>query len=194
MSILDLSRTNTDHAAPTPTDRLLTASLLLAPPIYLLADSLYASRGWDDPAAGGVHVIGALLYGFVLLRLTSWARGRLAAGMLFAAVAGTAGNVAYGFNTIQVSLGGIDLVDASGPAVIIKPLGLFFPLALFVGGVIALRVGQHRSGVLLMLSGAIWPIAHNGNIGWLAVAVNVLLVVAILPLASARPTPDPTAA
>ena len=32
----------------TPVDRLLTASLIGAPLIYLIADSLYAARGWAD--------------------------------------------------------------------------------------------------------------------------------------------------
>lgn len=182
MSTLDLTCTSTDHGRRTPTDLLLTGSLLLAPLVYLLADSLYAARGWDDADAGGVHVIGALAYGFVLLRLASWARGWLAAGMLVAAVIGTAGNVAHGFNTIHVSLGGVDLVDTSGPGAIIKPLGLFFPLALLLGAVILRRIGRAPSAVLLGVAAVGWPVAHIGNIAWLAVTMNLLLVVALVPL------------
>src|SRR5688500_5440742 len=99
----------------TPTDALLTGSLLVAPLLYLVVDTMYATRGWDDGDAGGMHVIGALAYGFVLVRLASWSRGWLAAATLLCGLVGAAGNVAYGFNTIHVSLGAVDLVDTSGP-------------------------------------------------------------------------------
>lgn len=183
MSAIDLDPTSTVHARRTPTDLLLTGSLLVAPLVYLLADSLYATRGWDDADAGGVHVIGAVLYGFVLLRLASWERGWLAAAMLVAAVFGTAGNVAYGFNTIHVSLGAVDLVDASGPAAIIKPLGLFFPVALLLGAAILRRVGLLWRAALLGICAVAWPLAHIANIAWLAVTVNALQVITLAPLA-----------
>jgi hypothetical protein len=182
MSLLDVSH-GTVQGRRTPTDLLLTGSLAVAPLVYLLADSLYAARGWDDADAGGVHVLGALAYGFVLLRFAAWSRGRLAAAMLFTAVLGTAGNVAYGFNTIHVSLGGVDLVDVSGPGAIIKPLGLFFPLALLLGAVVLRTLGHRLSSTVVALAALAWPIAHIGNIAWLAVAVNVLLVVGLVPLA-----------
>jgi hypothetical protein len=183
MGILDLTPATTDQQRRTPTEILFTGALVVGPVVYLLVDSLYAARGWDDADAGGIHVIGAVLYGFVLLRLASWARGWLAAGMVAAAVVGTAGNVAYGFNTINVSLGGVDLVDTSGPGAIIKPLGLVFPLALLIGAVILRRIGRVRVAVLLGLAGIAWPVAHIGNIAWLAVVVNLVLVVALVPLA-----------
>ncbi len=72
----------TDQGRRTPTDLILIGALLVALLVYLLADSLYATRGWDDADAGDVHVIGALLSGFVLLRLANWARGWLAAVIL----------------------------------------------------------------------------------------------------------------
>lgn len=188
MTTLDLTPATTDQDRRTPTDLLLTGSLVVAPLVYLLADSLYAARGWDDADAGGVHVIGAVLCGFVLLRLASWARGWLAAAMVAAAVIGTAGNVAYGFNTINVSLGGVDLVDTSGPGAIIKPLGLVFPIALLLGAVILRRIGQMWTAALVGVAGIAWPVAHIGNLAWLAVTVNVVLVVALVPLAwTARP-------
>ena len=60
-------RTGTD--AITPTDRLLTGALLVAPLLYLAADTTYATRGWDDAAGGVLHVLGAIAYGFVVLRI-----------------------------------------------------------------------------------------------------------------------------
>src|SRR4051794_17944767 len=116
-------------------DRLLTLSLIAAPVIYLIADSLYAARGWADPTAAVFHVLGAIAYTFLLLRVVTWSDGILAAVLLFIGAIGVAGNVAYGFNTIHVSLGDTDLVDATGAANLIKPLGLCFPLMLLLTAV-----------------------------------------------------------
>ena len=168
-------------------DRLLTASLFVAPFIYLIADSLYAIRGWADPAAAIVHVLGAIAYTFVLLRVTTWSDGPLAASLLVVGALGVAGNVAYGFNTIHVSLGDTDLVDASGAAVIIKPLGLFFPLMLLLAAA-ALRRTVALWVVLLLAAASIaWPVAHIANIGWLAIVVNVALVGSFVAVATTGP-------
>jgi hypothetical protein len=70
-------------AARTPTDLLLNAATLVAPLVYLAADSLYAARGWDDPDAGAVHVLGAIVYAFVLIRIATWSTGWLSAATLF---------------------------------------------------------------------------------------------------------------
>jgi hypothetical protein len=88
-----------------PVDRVLTACLIIAPVVYLIADVLYAIRGWDDPTAAVFHILGAIGYTLVLLRLVTWGDGALAAILLVVGVLGAAGNVAYGFNTIHVSLG-----------------------------------------------------------------------------------------
>jgi hypothetical protein len=168
---------------PSPADRLLTYSLAIAPLTYLLADSLYAANGWDNANAGAIHVIGAILYGFVVLRIASWATGWLEAAAVLVGVLGTAGNVAYGFNTIHVSLGAIDLVDNSGPGAIIKPLGLFFPLSLLIGAVVLTRINRRPSALLMGVAGVLWPIAHIANIAPLAVLTNGLLVCALIPLA-----------
>ena len=73
--------------AQTPTDHLLNGALLAAPLIYLAADAMYAARGWDDAAAGLLHVLGAIAYGFVVLRVASWLPREL---MLAAAIRGWA--------------------------------------------------------------------------------------------------------
>lgn len=160
-------------------DRLLTASLVAAPLVYLLADVLYALRGWDDPTAGVVHVLGAIAYTLVLLRVVTWTQGAEAAALLVVGVIGCAGNVAYGFNTIHVSLGDTDLVDASGAAVLIKPLGLFFPLMLLLAAAVVRHVRGPGTAALLALAALAWPVAHIANIGWMAVLVNLALVVAL---------------
>lgn len=164
----------------TPTDHLLTASLVFAPVLYLAADATYATRGWDDATAGVLHVIGAIAYGFVVLRVASWlpARSRLAAAIILTGLVGMAGNVAYGFETIHMSFGDVELVDRSGAANLIKVLGLFFPLsfALVAAGLAGL--GRRPQAILVLVAILLWPVAHIGNIAPLAVVVNVALVVA----------------
>jgi hypothetical protein len=178
-----------------PVDRVLTACLVIAPVIYLIADLLYATRGWDDPTAAVFHVLGAVGYTLVLLRLVTWGEGAPAAVLLVVGVLGAAGNVAYGFNTIHVSLGDTDLVDATGAAVLIKPLGLCFPLTLLLGAVVLRRIAPTWTVVLLAVSAIAWPVAHIANIGWLGVAVNATLVAVFSAVAFVLyRTPDPVPA
>jgi hypothetical protein len=160
----------------TPLERLLTASLVVAPAVYLIADLLYATRGWDDPTAAVFHVLGAVGYTIVMVRLVTLGNGTLAAVLLVVGAFGAAGDVAYGFNTIHVSLGDTDLVDAAGAAVLIKPLGLCFPLTLLLGAAVLRRTAPAWTVALLVVSALAWPVAHIADIGWLAVAVNAALV------------------
>jgi hypothetical protein len=172
----------------TPTDRLLTGSLIVAPVVYLAADVLYAARGWDDAGAGVLHVLGAIAYGFVVLRVAGWLppASALTAPLLLTGVIGLAGNVAYGFDTIHTSLGDTPLVDQSGAANLIKPLGLFFPLSLLLIAAALAHLNHRWQAALIAVAGLAWPIAHIGNIAPLAVAVNVALVVSLGTLL--RPT------
>jgi hypothetical protein len=188
--------TTVEAMTPTPLDRLLTGSLLVAPAVYLIADLLYATRGWDDPTAAVVHVLGAVGYTVVLLRLVTLGEGVLAAVLLVVGALGAAGDVGYGFNTIHVSLGDTDLVDATGAAVLIKPLGLCFPLTLLLGAAVLRRTAPAWAVALLAASAPAWAVAHIANIGWLAVAVNAALVavfgaVALAPSRTAGPVPVP---
>jgi hypothetical protein len=175
--------TSTTAAPPatTPTDRLLTGALVVAPLVYLAADSTYAARGWDSGAGGVIHVLGAIAYGFVVLRIASWLprQSRLAAWILLTGLIGLVGNAAYGFEAIHMSLGDVQLVDRSGAANLIKPLGLFFPISFALVAVALLRLGQRWQGVLVLVAMVAWPVAHIGNLSAVAVPVNVALVVAL---------------
>lgn len=164
----------------TPTDRMLTLSLIVAPLLYLTTDTIYATAGWDSATAGVLHVLGAIAYGLVVLRIASWlpSNSGLAAALVLTAMAGAVGNAAYGFEAIHQSLGDVALVDRGGAAAVIKPLGLLFPLSMLLVSW-ALQRLRHRLPAALVLVGAIgWPIAHIANIGAAAVAVNLLFVVA----------------
>jgi hypothetical protein len=171
-----------------PTDRLLTGALLVAPLIYLAADSTYAARGWDDGTAGVIHVLGAIAYGFVILRVTSWlpATSKLAAVILVTGLIGLAGNVAYGFEAIHMSLGDVQLVHRHGAANLIKPLGLFFPLSFALVSVALVKLGHRWQAAVVLVAMIAWPVAHIGDIAALAVLVNVALVLALGSLAWSR--------
>ena len=163
-----------------PTARLLIGSLFVAPLIYLAAESAYAATGWDDATAGAIHVLGAIGYGFVILAVASRlpSSSRLAAVLLFAALIGMAGNVAFGFESIHASFGDMELVDRDGAANLIKPLGLVFPLSLLLVAVALRRLGHRWQAATVAAAAIAWPIAHVGNIAAVAVAVSIALVAA----------------
>lgn len=182
-------------------DQVLTAALVVAPVLYLAADSTYAFQGWDSGTAGVLHVLGAIGYGLLVLRVAIWLGGGswLTTGLLFTAVAGAIGNAAYGFEAIHQSVGDVPLVDRGGAAVLIKPLGILFPLSLALVALAFRRWGHGWCAAAVLVAAVLWPVAHIGNIAALAVAVNVVLVVALSstmawagrsPTGSAQVDPD----
>ena len=92
---------------------------------------------------------------------------------------GMAGNVAYGFEAIHMSLGDTQLVHRSGAANLIKPLGLFFPVSFALVALALVRLGHRWQGIFVLVAMIAWPIAHIANISALAVPVNVALVIAL---------------
>ncbi len=182
-----MSTTSTTRKS-NPTDQLLTASLIVAPLIYLAADSTYAARGWDSGGAGVLHVLGAIAYGLVVLRVATWLpnTSMLKAAIVVTGVVGMAGNVAYGFEAIHMSLGDVQLVDQPGAANLIKPLGLFFPLSFALVAAALWKLGHRLQSALVLVAIVGWPVAHVGNIAAVAIPVNVILVVAFGSLLSER--------
>ena len=168
-------------------DRLLTTSLVLAPALYLVADLLYAARGWEsDPTGGVFHVLGALAYILVVVRVASWTTDRLAAALLVVGALGVAGNVAYGFDAIHVTLGDTSLVDQAGAATLIKPLGLAFPVTLLLCAVALRRTAPSWVVVLIGAAGLAFPVANIGNIAPLGVAVSAAALIGFGVLALRR--------
>jgi hypothetical protein len=164
-----------------PLDRMLTAALVVAPVLYLAADAVYAFQGWDSGTAGVLHVLAAIGYGILVLRFATWAPGGswLTTALVFTAVAGAIGSAAYGFDAIHKSFGDTSLVDRDGAAILIKPLGLLFPLSLALVALTLRRLGHRWPAAVVLTAAVLWPVAHIANIAPLAVAVNVGLVVAL---------------
>jgi hypothetical protein len=179
----------TDRA--TPEERLLTASLLVAPVVYLAADTTFAARGWEADGAGGViAVLAGVLYGLVALQVAGWlSRGSwLRAAIVVVGLLGVAGNVAYGFDSIHVALGDASFVDQSGAATLIKPLGLCFPLSLALLAAALIRLDARWQAALVLLGALVFPVAHIGNLPALAIAGHVALVLGFASLLWQPPT------
>lgn len=159
--------------------------MLFAPLLYLAADATYAATTWHDATAGVLHVLGATAYGFVVWRVVTWLPpdSKLALAIIITGMIGLAGNIAYGFDTIHTSLGDVALVDQGGAANLIKPYGLSFPLSMVLIARAVARLGHRWHGALVLVAAIAWPVAHIGNVAWLAVAVNVGLVVGFGSLA-----------
>ncbi len=162
-----------------PTQRLLDASLLLAPVAYLVVDCSYGVRGWDDGPTAAGHLLAAALYGLAALRLATLSRGRLQAVILVVAVLGIIGNAAVAENTLHIAAGGNDLFDENGPAAVFKMMGFFFPLT-FVLSAVALRRRVPAWWALLVALGAVlFPIAHVANLTWLAILDGLVMLAAL---------------
>jgi hypothetical protein len=173
----DIERTVPEATAPA--ERLLDAALLLGPLGYLAVDCSYAVRGWNDGPTAALHIVAAALYGLTALQLVSLVRRRAQALLLVVAVLGLVGNAGVGENTLHVALGGNDLFDESGPANLFKTMGFFFPLT-FLLAALALRSRTPRWWTPLLALGAVlFPIAHVGNISWLAVVDALVMLLAL---------------
>ncbi len=164
-----------------PVDRLLTWSTVASLVLTLASSVLYTAGGWADPTAALLHILGGTL-GPLLVVLAATRldhRPGLAAAVLLIGLAGSAGVVGYGFNTVEVGLGGVDLIDATGVAVVLKPLGLFWPLALLlvgVGLVLGRRTVPLWCGAGVVVGALLYPVSRIANVGWLAIAVDALLL------------------
>ncbi len=162
-----------------PTQRLLAASLLLAPIAYLAVDCCYVVRGWDDGPTAAMHVLAAALYGLAAIKLVSLTRGRTQAVLMAVAVLGIVGNAGVGDNTLHIALGGNDLFDEQGPANVFKTMGFFFPLTFVIAAVALRRRTPSWWPPLLALGAVLFPVAHVANISWLAITDGLILLAAL---------------
>lgn len=185
--------TQTTPAQAPPVRRLLDVSLVLAPLAYLVVDSSYAVRGWDDGATAALHIVAAGLYGLAALKLVSLVRGRSQAVLLAIAVFGAIGNAAVGENTLHIATGGNDLFDEGGPANLFKTMGFFFPLTFLVAALALRRRTPAWWAPLLALGAMLFPVAHVLNISWLAILDAGIMLIALGTCATVvRPPESPS--
>ncbi len=179
MSDLAHDTTQATATVAAPTERLLDASLLLAPIAYLAVDCSYAVRGWDDGATASLHVLAAALYGLAAIKLVTLVRGWPQAVLLVVALLGVVGNAGVGENTLHVALGGNDLFDADGPANLFKAMGFFFPLTFVIAAVALRRRAATWWSTTLVLGAVLFPVAHVANISWLTIVDGLVLLLAL---------------
>jgi hypothetical protein len=193
MSVRTPSVTPALDGVDAPAQRLLDATLVVAPLVYLAVDCSYAARGWDDGPTAALHIVAAAVYGLAALRLVGLCRGRTQALLLVVAVLGVIGNAGVGENTLHVALGGNDLFDEHGPATVFKTMGFFFPLTFLIAAV-ALRSRAPLWWPPLLAAGAVlFPVAHVANVSWLAILDAVLMLAALGTCAAVVRAPDPEA-
>jgi hypothetical protein len=177
------------NVTASPLDRLLALSVPVSFGLTLVSSVLYAVRGWDDPVAALLHILGGGVGGVAAVRLaTHLGTGWMAASALLLGELGCAGVVGYGFNTIAVGLGGVDLIDATGVAVVLKPLGLCWPAALLLVGIGLLRSGRALlpHGIGVAVAALAYPVSRIADIGWLAVVVDAVLLGCLVALVHGR--------
>ena len=158
----------------------VTASLVVAPLLYLAADSTYAVRGWDDPTAGLLHVLGAIGYGFVVLCVAHRLPTRSGCGP------SSCSPPSWGWRATPPTLRGDPHVVRRRP---VRPPGrggqphqaaaALLPLSLLLVAAALHRLGTRWQAVGVLVATVLWPVAHIGNLPWLAVPANLLLVLAI---------------
>lgn len=192
MSVTTSSTTPVAPSLDPATERLLAASLLAAPLAYLALDCSYAVRGWDDGTTAALHVLAAGLHGIAGLALVRLSRGPLQAVLLAVAVLGTIGNAGVGQNTLHVALGGNDLFDEHGPAILFKAMVFFFPLTFLLAAVALRRLMPTWWPALLALGAVLFPVGHVANISWHAILDAVVMLIALgMCAAVLRSTIDP---
>jgi hypothetical protein len=162
-----------------PSRRLLDATLLLAPLVYLIVDCSYVARGWDDGPTAAMHVVAAALYGLASIAVVTRTRGRVQAVLLAVAVLGIIGSSGVGYNTMHIALGGLDLFDEQGPANLFKTMGFFFPLTFLLAAIALRRRTPTWWPPLLAVGALLFPVAHVGNISWLALVDALVMLVAL---------------
>jgi hypothetical protein len=177
--------------APSPLTRL-TAGAFVAAPLLIAASSLAWVAG-SEPTRGVLQFYGVALSVIVILTLThalAPAFPRAAVALTLLGVLGVAAGAGFAVDNIHGAL--LDdayLVDDGGAtgALVAQLPGPMFALAWVGIGAALLRGGlQPRwSATLLIVAGVLFPVSRIGEIAPLALADDLLFLVALAPLGAA---------
>lgn len=163
-----------------PVIRVLDASLVIAPALYLLTDVLYAAHGWDDGRVATLNMLAAIVYGLAVARLVLFADGTLQAVLAITAAIGVPANLGTAVNTLHTHFGHEDLFDLDGPANVFKMLGFFFPLTLLLGAIAVRKVTAFWATIALAVGAALFPPAHVANNDALAIIDGAILLMGLV--------------
>lgn len=181
-----------DERGPTARSTVMGAGMIAAPLLLLASTTAsVAGSGLGEDQTGGV----IQLYAFAAMALAVPALTRAiepefpraAALLLVAGMLGVASGAGYAINAIYEGLGAVSLNDevenAAAPLALQLP-GILFPLALAGIGVARIRAGAvpRVAAWALIVAAAGFPLSRIGGIEALALVVDALLVVAMVPL------------
>jgi hypothetical protein len=177
---------------------MLRAAIVTAPILLLLSSIAFAAGGGiDDDQLGGaiqVYAFAAFALAFVGLRgmvENEFPRG--SAALTLVGVVGAIGGSCFGIVAITSELNGIHLQDAQDVSV---QLALFLPGNLFAPALIGFglalhhaRVGRPISAPALIVGAVLFPISRIATIEPLAIAADLILVLALVSLGRTASAP-----
>lgn len=179
----------TPPATPVPLARAFAAAAV-AGPVLVVASSLLWLAGLDAARLDAQFVAAPLIaLGLVAICIAAAGHAPRAAAVLavLAAVGFGAGGAGFAVDGLhEVVFDSPSLADEGGLAGMMAPSlpGLLGPLAVAAIGVLVLRtrVSPALAGWALLVAGLAFPVSRIGGIAPLALAVDLLMAAALVPL------------
>lgn len=176
----------------TPRARLLGAAAIAAPVLLLASTLAYIAGGDgmnDGEAGGAIQVWAMIAYAVVvvgLARLLATESPGLADVLLVAGLAGTAGGVGYGIDSIQAALvsgESLQEMESAAASLALQVPGILFPLGLAALGFALLRADlvNRFTGAGLVVGALLFPASRIPDVEALAVVADVVLLAALVP-------------
>lgn len=181
---------STDEGSSFPLQRLFGLAGIVGPLLVIASSILWVTGG--DEARFPLEFHGATFTGLGLLGLCAVIASRMprAAAVLavFAILGFSSGGAGFAIDGLHEEVfGSGSLADEGGIAGKLAPAvpGLLGPLSLIGIGIALLRtkLAAAWSGAALVAAGVLFPISRIGEIPPLAVVVDVLIIVSVVPLA-----------
>ena len=166
---------------------------MAAPVLLLLSTIAYLANGEgmnNGEAGGAIQVWGFAAYGVAIVglcRLFEAERPGASVAWMVVGLLGVAGGVGYGIDSIQAALvsgESMQEMESAAASLSLQAPGLLFFIALIAIGVLLLRTATvPRWSALAVIVGAVlFPASRMPDIEALAVASDVVLVLALVPI------------
>jgi hypothetical protein len=172
----------------TPLERVSGTAALLAPVLLLASTVAFSTLGGGigvGAVAGVALVFAMIMFAIALVGLARRAEPvapRAAAAVTAFGLAGTAGGVGFGIDSIQAQLfgtPGLDEVSLAG--VIALRVGVLFPLSMIALAVLLGVTGRapRALAATLAVAAALFPVARIGGLLPVGIASDLLFVIAM---------------
>jgi hypothetical protein len=170
----------------TPLERVSGTAALLAPVLLLVSTVAFSTLGGGigvGTVAGVAIVFAMIMFAIALVGLARQAEPvapRATAAVTAFGLAGTAGGVGFGIDSIQAQLfgtPGLDEVSLAGVIALRVP-GLLFPLSMIALAVLLAVTGRAPRGLAaaLALAAVLFPVARIGGLVPVAIASDLLFI------------------